>query len=56
MSNCFKELYDYGLIKKCSKCGKISLKSNFYKIKNRRDGLQPHCLSSREQHYVDNEN
>ena len=31
MSNCIKELYDYDLVKKCSKCGILSLKNNFYK-------------------------
>ena len=30
MSTCVKDLYDYELIKKCSKRGIISLKSNFY--------------------------
>ena len=37
MSNCIKELYDYDLVKKCGKCGIISLKSNFYEnTKNER--------------------
>ena len=45
MSNCIKDLYDYDLIKKCSKCGNISLKSNFHKNKNRRDGLVSQCKS-----------
>ena len=54
MSNCIKDLYDYDLIKKCSKCGKISLKSNFHKTKNRRDGLQPHFISCRQQFYNEN--
>ena len=31
MSNCIKDLYDYNLMKNCTKCGNISLKSNFYK-------------------------
>ena len=31
MSNCIKDLYDYDLIKKCSKCGIVSLKKNFHK-------------------------
>ena len=30
MSNCIKVLYDYDMVKKCSKCGTISLKSNFH--------------------------
>ena len=43
MSSCIKDLYDYDLIKKCSKCGIISLKSNFHRNKNMNDGLSPHC-------------
>ena len=31
MSSSIKELYDYDLIKNCSKCGNISLKSSFHK-------------------------
>ena len=42
MSSCIKELNDYNLIKKCSKCGNISLKSNFHKDKNGKDGLISH--------------
>ena len=30
MSSCIKELYDYDLVKKCSNCENISLKSNFH--------------------------
>ena len=30
MSNCIEDLYDYDLVKKCSKCGNISLKSSFH--------------------------
>ena len=40
MSNCNKDLYDSDLIKNCLKCGNISLKSNFHKNKNMKDGLQ----------------
>ena len=43
MSNCIKDLYDYDLVKKCSKCGIISLKSNFHKNKKLKDGLTSHC-------------
>ena len=39
MSNCFKDLYDYDLIKKCCKSKNILLKSNFHKNKNREDGF-----------------
>ena len=31
MSSCIKDLYYYDLVKKCSKCAIISLKSNFHK-------------------------
>ena len=43
MSNCIKDLYDYNLIKKCSKCGIVKLKSNFHKNKKSSDGLNKHC-------------
>ena len=43
MSNCIKDLYDYDLIKKCCRCGIISLKSNFHKNKKSKDGLTSHC-------------
>ena len=43
MSACIKDLYDYDLVKKCSKCGIISLKSNFYKRLKSSDGLRSHC-------------
>ena len=45
MSNCIKDRFDYDLVKKCSKCGIKSLKGNFHKSKNMKDGLQPHCIS-----------
>ena len=39
MSNCIKELKDYEFsLKKCSKCGNISLKSNFHKQSSTYDG------------------
>ena len=48
MSTCIKNLYDYDLVKKCSKCGIISLKSNFFKNKNMNDGFQPYCKSCKK--------
>ena len=58
MSNCIKDLYDYDLIKKCSKCGIVNLKSNFHKNKNMNDGLQAHCIScvqqKQKQYYNEN--
>ena len=54
MSNCIKDLYDYDLVKKCSKCGNISPKSNFRKNKNMRDRLNTHCndcVSQKQKQY-----
>ena len=45
MSNRIKDLYDYDLVKKCSKCGIIKLKSNFHKNRNSKDGLFSYCKS-----------
>ena len=33
MNSCIKELYDYELVEKCSKCETISMKSIFHKDK-----------------------
>ena len=58
MSNSIKDLYDYDLVKKCLKCGNISLKSNFLKNKNMRDGLNTHCknciIQKQKQYDVEN--
>ena len=54
MSNSIKELYDYDLIKRCSKCGNISLKSNFHKKLSSKDGLQFQCKNCRQQFYNEN--
>ena len=43
MISWIKELYDYDLVKKCGKCGNISIKSNFHKNKKMNDGFQPYC-------------
>ena len=43
MSNCIKDLFDYDLYKKCSKCGNISLKSNFHKNKLTKSGVRSQC-------------
>ena len=54
MSNCIKDFYDYDLIQKCSKCGIISLKSNFHKDKNMRDGLNTNyknCVIQKQKQY-----
>ena len=56
MSNCIKDLYDYELVKKCCRCGIVSLKSNFHKNKNKKDGLQPQCKLCTKKYYIDNHN
>ena len=43
MSNCFKDLFDYELVKKCCRCKSIFLKSNFYKNVNKKDGINSIC-------------
>ena len=43
MSSSIKELFDYDLVKRCTKCGNISLKSNFYKNSKSKDGLYSWC-------------
>ena len=55
MSSCNKDLYDYDLVKKCSKCKNILLKSNFHKNKNVSDGFNPQCKFCTEKYYVDNQ-
>ena len=45
MSSSIKDLFDYDLVKKCSKCEVISLKSNFHKHKTTKDGHRPDCKS-----------
>ena len=55
MSNCIKDLYDYGLVKKCSKCGIISLKSTFHKRSTSCDGYNPQCKFWTKKYYIDNQ-
>ena len=54
MSNCIKELYDYDLVKICSKCGNISLKKKFHKDKTKNDGLKANCKFCRKNYYLEN--
>ena len=54
MSSCIKELYDYDLVNKCSKCEILSLKSNFHKDENRQDGLKLHFICRKNQYYKEN--
>ena len=56
MSNCIKDLFDYDLVKKCSKCKIVKLKSNFYKDRTKNDGYRPSCRICTNQYYYDNRN
>ena len=56
MSNCIKDLMDYDLIKKCSKCGIVKLNSNFHRKTKSKDGLDNQCRLCWKQYYVDNKN
>ena len=56
MSSCVKDLYDYDLVKKCSKCKIVKLKSNFYKDRTKNDGYRPSCRICTNQYYYDNRN
>ena len=51
MSNCIKNLYDYDLVKKCSKCGIVKLKSDFHKNRKSGDGLNLNCKVCRKNYY-----
>ena len=53
MSNCIKDLYDYDLFKKCKRCKKILLKSNFHKDNTRIDALYHQCNVCRKDYYLD---
>ena len=43
------------LMKRCSRCGIISLKSNFHKNKNVSAGFNPQCKFCAKKYYVDNQ-
>ena len=51
MSTCIEDSCDYDLGKNCSKCGIISLKSNFHKNKLTKDGFCNRCRLCRKQYY-----
>ena len=53
MSSCNKNLYHYDVVKNCTKCGNVKLKSNFHKKKNMSDGLDPRCRVCWKQYYLD---
>ena len=50
MSNCIKDIYDYDLIKKCSKCEIKLIKSNFHKNNTKIDKIDPKCIFCRKKY------
>ena len=52
MSNYIKDLYDYDFFLKCCKCGIISLKSNFHKNINRKNGVNSICKDCMKDYYL----
>ena len=54
MKNCIKDLMDYDLVKKCSGCKNILLKSNFHKDNTRNDGLYNQCKVCKKEYYMKN--
>ena len=55
MSTCIKDLNDYELIKKCSRCKNILLKSTFHKNKIMGDGFNPQSKFCTKKCYIDNQ-
>ena len=54
MSGCIENLYDYDSVKKYSKCGIVSLKTNFHRNKKMGDGLNKQCkfcVNQRQRQY-----
>ena len=56
MNICIKEICDYDLVNRCSKCGIISLKSNFHKDKFKYDGLKAICIICGKKYFLENRN
>ena len=54
MSVCIKKLFDYELVKKCSKCKIISLKSSFHKNKLTKDGYRSACKICEKNDFLNN--
>ena len=55
MSTCIKKLNDYNLVLRCCRCKSICLKTNFYKNKNKKDGVYSFCticMNSYENEYI----
>ena len=55
MSNFIEDLYDYNLILKSSKCGIVSLKSNFHKNILTKSGVRSECITCRRKYYNENQ-
>ena len=51
MGRCIKDLYDYELVRKCSKCEILCLKTNFHKDNKRKDGVQSICIICNKQYH-----
>ena len=51
MSSCIKDLYDYDLVKKCSKGGIVKLKSNFYEDCIKKHGYKSECIFCSKEYY-----
>ena len=54
MSSCIKDLHDYDLVTKCSKCGIISLKINFHKPSKSSEGFLSQGEFCIKDYYVHN--
>ena len=55
MSDCIIDYCDYDLVKRCCRCGNISLKCNFHKNKKMSDGLYNRCKVCRKANYNENQ-
>ena len=54
MSNCINNLYDYDFVKKRRVCKNLLLKSNFHKIKTKKDGYRSDWTSCCKECYYNN--
>ena len=53
MSTCCKDFSEYELVKKCSKCGILKLKSNFHKDEAKSNGYRSECITCRKNYNYD---
>ena len=54
MSSCVKDLFDYDLVKVCSKCRIVQMRTNFHKNNQSLDGLRSICKSCCRIYYIEN--